>query len=97
MASLAKYCACQVLPRPTNYHGTSPTPTFIIHGHTAKKNQDKTDIPTTNTIASVESTITPTSEATEDTVATLEASSEVTESAPETNTDQVTSTVVEKL
>ncbi|XP_054578130.1 kappa-casein [Eptesicus fuscus] len=56
-----------------------------------KKNQDKADIPTDNTIAAVEPILIPPSEPTVSTVATQEASSQIITNTPETTTVTITS------
>ncbi|VCW91230.1 unnamed protein product [Gulo gulo] len=86
----------QVLPNaypPTVVHPPHLHPSFIAI--TPKKTQDKTGIPTINTIASVEPTFIPTTEPTVNTVVTSDASSEFTiTSTPETTTIPVTSPTV---
>ncbi|XP_032719294.1 kappa-casein isoform X1 [Lontra canadensis] len=86
----------QVLPNaypPTVVHPPHLHPSFIAI--TPKMIQDKTGIPTINTIASVEPTFIPTTEPTVNTVVTSDASSEFTiTSTPETTTIPVTSPMV---
>ncbi|XP_073747275.1 kappa-casein isoform X1 [Callorhinus ursinus] len=86
----------QVLPNaypPTVVHRPHLHPSFIAIP--AKKIQDKTGIPTINTIATAEPTLIPTTEPRVDTVVTSEAFSEYTiTSTPETTTVPVTSPIV---